>query len=230
MAPRALASSAVKSNPDHYQDSLICWFRMGSLVFAGLAGSDRWPSSMSGTEMVGAPATRFHGNLDRGFSGRASCAVAPSWLWRSGEGGADLAGRWPSQGKKRWHSPPLPPGDHVAPWLLAATPLNDSFLLRAMGQSANCSADPCAVSPLDLHRKPLQALRCGEVTPSRGPPETERRPGRCLSVAVQPSGADGSRPSCGGSVSAQALPGKKSPTSLAGPAPKSAASNYTASA
>src|SRR5215472_6652205 len=144
--------------------------------------------------------------------------MARSWLRRGDEGGGGTPGRRPGRGKKRWHSPPLPSGDHVAPWLLAATPLNDSFLLQAMGNSANCSADPCAVSPLGLHRKPLQALRCNEVTSPRGPPETERRPGACLSRAL-PLAAAGSQQSYGACASARALPAKRHRSASAGPAP-----------
>jgi hypothetical protein len=85
--------------------------------------------------MVGAPATSLHRDLDWGFPGRASRAVARSWLWRGDEGGAGAPGRWPGRGKKRWHSPPLPLADHVAPCLLlAATQLNDSDSLYAMGK------------------------------------------------------------------------------------------------
>src|SRR5215471_9004702 len=46
-----------------------------------------------------------------------------------------------------------------------------------MGKSANCSADPCADSPPDLHRRPLQALRCNKVTPIRDLPGAERKAG-----------------------------------------------------
>src|SRR5207248_4091211 len=60
----------------------------GAWFSAGLAGSDRWPSSMSGDGMVAAPATSSHRDLDWAFTlGRASRAMARSWLRRSGEGG-----------------------------------------------------------------------------------------------------------------------------------------------
>src|SRR5262249_21018893 len=49
--------------------------------------------------------------------GRASRAVARSWRGGSGQGGTDPTVQRAGRGKKRWNSPPLSPGDHVAPLL-----------------------------------------------------------------------------------------------------------------
>jgi len=48
--------------------------------------------------------------------GRASRPLAQSLLWRNGEAGAgaDPPGLAAPRGKRRSHSPPSPPGVHVA--------------------------------------------------------------------------------------------------------------------
>ena len=118
----ALASSAVKSNPDHYQDSLVCWFRMGSLVSAGLAGSDRWPSSMSGTEWWAVPATSLHRDHDL----RSARGGARARWRRAGPGAVARAGPMrradgPAGAKGGGTLRPCPLAIMWPPALLAAT-------------------------------------------------------------------------------------------------------------
>src|SRR5262249_21018892 len=77
----ALAYCLVEDNADHYQVSLVCWFRAGAWFTAGLAGSDRWPSSMSGAEWGAAPGARVHRDLDL-FSPGAGLARGSALLAR----------------------------------------------------------------------------------------------------------------------------------------------------
>src|SRR5215475_8321111 len=67
MATLALAYCVLEGNADHYQSPWSVDAGWGAWFTAGLAGSDRWPSSTSGDEMVGAPATGFHRDLGGGF-------------------------------------------------------------------------------------------------------------------------------------------------------------------
>ena len=60
---------------------LICWLELG--LIAGLAGSDRWPSIVSGDGMVGPPAVC---SVVR-WIGMARAAVA-LWRVRAGHGAA----------------------------------------------------------------------------------------------------------------------------------------------
>src|SRR6266571_2929587 len=58
---------------------------VGSLVSAGLAGSDRWPSSMSGDGMVAAPATRLHRSsigLPAGLAHAGAVLALTQWQGR----------------------------------------------------------------------------------------------------------------------------------------------------
>src|SRR5262249_18957489 len=70
-----------------------------------------------GTEGCPAPATCRHRDLDWALRRRASRAAARSRLWDRHKSGADPAAQRADRGKKRWNSPPLSPGDHVAPLL-----------------------------------------------------------------------------------------------------------------
>jgi len=96
MAGLALAYCVDEGNADHYQVSLVCWFRAGAWFTAGLAGSDRWPSSMSGGGMVGRPAARIHRDLDLG-SPWAGLARGGATLSRSARGVSSAAAGRPGQ-------------------------------------------------------------------------------------------------------------------------------------
>lgn len=119
---------------DHYQVSLICLFSAGAWFTAGLAGSDRWPSSMSGDGMVGRPcganASRSCGQrhigrvpgLSRGgalarWSG-ADCGIVAK------AGAARRAGE--PAGAKGGGTPRLNPLAIMWPPCSAAIPLNDN--------------------------------------------------------------------------------------------------------
>src|SRR5580704_590443 len=94
----------------------------------------------------------------------------------------------------------LAPWRSCGPLISAATPLNDSGYLYAMGKSANCTADHCADSPLRLHGGHSRHYAAEKSHPH----EAERRPSTWLTAAVRLSGAGGWQPSYGGSVSAPA--------------------------
>jgi hypothetical protein len=110
---------------------LVCWFRMGSLVFAGLAGSDRWPSSMSGTECWAAPAIYFIVIVIgpcRAALARSDAVLAQAQCQRRGRSGRPVA----RPGQKAVALSAFAPWRSCGPLFLAALPLNDSAHLYAM--------------------------------------------------------------------------------------------------